>query len=159
MGAISGIEWTDATWNPIGACSIKSPGCIYCYAQGLAGTRLKHHALYAGTTDIVKDRPVFNGHLTAAPDDHPVWTWPMRWRGARNPRLGPGKPSMIFVGDMSDLFHEDRPEETIDRVFDVMKLSPSHIFQVLTKRASRMLEYLSDCSGIELLPRVARRFC
>jgi protein gp37 len=143
MGTSTGIEWTDATWNPIGGCSIASPGCINCYAQSLAGSRLKQHPLYTGTTDMVKGKHVFNGHLTAAPLDHPVWTWPLRWRGARKPRLGLGKPSMIFVGDMSDLFHEDRPDEIIDRVFAVMALCPHHIFQVLTKRAERMRDYCS----------------
>lgn len=143
MGYPTPIEWTDATWNPIGGCSIKSPGCKPCYAQQLAGTRLSSHPLYSGTTDLVKGKPVFNGHLTTAPHDHPVWKWPLTWRGAKQPKLGQGRPSMIFVGDMSDLFHEDRPDEVIDRVFAVMALCPQHVFQVLTKRASRMRAYFS----------------
>jgi len=147
MGANSKIEWCDATWNPIGGCSIASPGCTNCYAQGLAGTRLKDHPLYKGTTTESKAGPVFNGHLTAAPNDHPVWTWPMRWRGSKTPRRGPGARSLIFVGDMSDLFHEDRPDEVIDRVFAVMALCPQHDFQVLTKRAERMREYLTANTG------------
>jgi protein gp37 len=67
--------WTDATWNPVGGCSLKSPGCINCYAQSLAGTRLKNHPLYFGTTTLA-ERPLFNGRLTAAGVDDPVWTWP-----------------------------------------------------------------------------------
>jgi len=144
MGAGTGIEWTDATWNPIGGCSIHSPGCIHCYAQKLAGTRLKRHPLYAGTTKLVKGKPVFNGVLTAADDDAAVWRWPLSWRGAKQPVMGAGKPSLIFVGDMSDLFHEDRPDEVIDRVFAIMALCPQHIFQVLTKRADRLRRYLLD---------------
>lgn len=147
MGANSNIEWTDATWNPIGGCSIASPGCTNCYAQGLAGTRLKDHPLYRGTTSPSKAGPVFNGTLTAAPDDHPVWTWPLRWRGAKTPRRGPDARSMIFVGDMSDLFHADRPDAVIDRIFAVMALSPQHTFQVLTKRAERMRNYLTANTG------------
>ncbi|MFN4283472.1 MAG: phage Gp37/Gp68 family protein [Alphaproteobacteria bacterium] len=144
MGAETGIEWTDATWNPIGGCSIKSPGCANCYAMKIAGSgRLREHPLYNGVTSPSKAGPVFNGTLTALPDDHPTWTWPLRWRGSKTPKLGPGKPSMIFVGDMSDLFHEDRPDAVIDRVFAVMALAPQHIFQVLTKRADRMNDYLS----------------
>lgn len=140
------IEWTDASWNPIGGCSIRSPGCNPCYAQKLAGTRLRHHPLYAGTTTVVKGKPVFNGRLTAAPDDHPVWTWPLRWRGAKNPKLGPGKPSLIFVGDMSDLFHEDRPEAQIDRAVGAIVYS-RHIGQLLTKRPERMLAYFTDTAA------------
>jgi protein gp37 len=72
MGYPTPIEWTDATWNPIGGCSIKSPGRPPWYAQKLAGTRLKNHPLYAGTTNTVTGKPVFNGHLTVSPDDHPT---------------------------------------------------------------------------------------
>jgi protein gp37 len=143
MGAITAIEWTDATWNPVGGCSIKSPGCTNCYAQGLAGRRLKHLPLYAGTTTPSNAGPVFNGHLTRAADDADVWSWPVRWRGAKNPRLGPGKPSMIFVGDMADLFHEDRPRADIDRAVAAIIYSP-HIGQFLTKRPAVMRDYFTE---------------
>lgn len=146
MGYPTPIEWTDATWNIVGGCSIKSPGCINCYAQRLAGTRLAQHPLYAGTTSPSKAGPVFNGHLTAAPDDADVWIWPLRWRGAKEPKLGPGKPSLIFVGDMSDLFHEDRPVEVIDQVISTTGAADDqgrdHIFQILTKRADRLRDYM-----------------
>lgn len=159
MGYPTPIEWTDATWNPIGGCSIASPGCSPCYAQQLAGTRLKNHPLYAGITDLVKGRPIFNGTMTAAPADHDVWTWPIRWRGVpsdQRPVLGWQKPSMIFVGDMSDVFHENRPIEQIDRVFATISLS-RHVFQVLTKRADRMADW-SQRRGIdEMLGAVEHR--
>lgn len=144
--SVSAIEWTDATWNPIGGCSIKSPGCKPCYAQGLAGTRLLNHPLYAGTTTPNKDgKPVFNGHLTVAADEHPVWAWPLGWRGSKTPILGAGQPSLIFVGDMSDLFHEDRPIRDIDRVL-VAGLRSRHILQLLTKRADVMADYFENLS-------------
>jgi protein gp37 len=144
--AESKIEWTDATWNPIGGCSIKSPGCKPCYAQQLAGTRLLNHPLYAGTTTPNKDgKPVFNGHLTVAADFHPVWTWPLSWRGAKAPTLGVGKPSLIFVGDMSDLFHEDRPIRDIDRVI-IAGARSRHVLQLLTKRADVMANYVENLS-------------
>jgi len=143
MGYPTGIEWTDATWNPIGGCSIASPGCINCYAQELAGTRLAHLPLYAGTTDLVKGKHVFNGKLTVAPDNATVWRWPLSWRGAKQPKMGAGTPSTIFVGDMADLFHEERPAEHIDRVFAVIRAAEKHVFQVLTKRPHVMREYLT----------------
>jgi protein gp37 len=143
MGYPTDIEWTDATDNAVGGCSIESPGCIHCYAQGLAGTRLAHLPLYAGTTDRVKGRPVFNGKLTVAADGHYVWQWPLRWRGAKQPLLGPGQPSLIFVCDMSDLFHPDRPVEVIDRVLARIVYS-SHIGQLLTKRPQVMHAYFEE---------------
>lgn len=148
MAANTHIEWTDATWNPVGGCAVCSPGCTNCYAQRLAA-RLPDHPVYKGVVSPSKAGPVFNGTLTRAPDDHPAWTWPLRWRGAKTPKLGAGKPSMIFVGDMCDLFHEDRPVADIDRVFAVMALCPQHIFQVLTKRSARMRDYCVSLSESE----------
>jgi len=160
MADNTAIEWTDATWNPIGGCSITSPGCAPCYAQQLAGTRLKHHPLYAGTTTTVKGKPVFNGRLTAAPVDHPVWSFPLSWRGAKNPVMGSRARSLIFVGDMSDLFHEDRSLGYAMRVFEIGMRS-RHILQLLTKRPGRMLEFLKLWHDIgdgpeEWEPKLAR---
>ena len=151
MSGPSPIEWTDATWNPIGGCSIKSAGCAPCYAQGLAGTRLVDHPLYAGTTTrAASGKPVFNGRLTALPFDHPTWTWPLRWRGAKAPRLGPGRPSLIFVGDMSDLFHEDRPLGYATRVWmTAYRVEGRHILQTLTKRPEVMLDFVRRWHDVE----------
>ncbi len=151
MSGPSPIEWTDATWNPIGGCSIESPGCGPCYAQGLAGTRLRGHPLYAGTTtSTAKGKPVFNGHLTARPFDHPDWRWPLTWRGARRPRLGPGRPSLIFVGDMSDLFHPARPRGYAMRVWmTAYRVEGRHILQLLTKRPQVMLDFVRRWTDVE----------
>jgi protein gp37 len=55
---------------------------------------------------------------------------PKRWR----------KPSRVFVNSMSDLFHERMPASFLKEVFRVMKESPRHVFQILTKRHERLLE-------------------
>jgi len=123
------IEWTQDTWNPVTGCSVVSPGCANCYAMGLAGTRLAHHPSRAGLTTMSKAGPVWNGKVRLNED----WlTQPLKWK----------RPRMIFVCAHGDLFHENVPDEWIDRVFAVMALSPQHTFQVLTKRAQRMREYM-----------------
>ncbi|TPM55318.1 phage Gp37/Gp68 family protein [Mesorhizobium sp. B2-2-4] len=132
MADKSAIEWTDATWNPVVGCSILSPGCTHCYAMKMAGRieamgGAKH---YAGTTKKVNGNTVWTGKLAMAPDH--ILLQPLAWRA----------PRRIFVNSMGDLFHEDVPDEWIDRVFAVMALAPQHTFQVLTKRARRMREYL-----------------
>lgn len=144
MGATTEISWADATFNPIGGCTIASHGCNHCYAQRIAGSpRLAEHPLYKGVTTPSKNGPMFNGKLTVAPDDNPIWTWPIRWRGAKYPKAGIGQPSMIFVGDMSDLFHEDRPAAVIDKVVASIIYS-KHIGQLLTKRADIMRAYFTE---------------
>jgi protein gp37 len=140
----SNIEWTEQTWNPVVGCSILSPGCINCYAMPMA-LRIEAMNLqareagknpaaphYDGTTQRVNGNAVWTGKLALAPEQ--ILTRPLQRK----------KPTIYFVNSMGDLFHEDVPDEWIDRVFAVMALCPQHTFQVLTKRAERMREYLSD---------------
>ncbi len=124
------IEWTEATWNPIVGCSLASPGCTNCYAMQFAGTRLQQTPKYDGLTQPSKAGPVWTGKLAF---DEKALLAPLGWKKAR----------MVFVNSMGDLFHEDCPDEWIDRVFAVMILAHKHTFQVLTKRSARMREYLS----------------
>lgn len=117
MGLNSGIEWTEATWNPVTGCDKISPGCKHCYAERMA-RRLK----------AMGQRNYVNGfELTL--QEHAV-ELPLKWK----------KPQRIFVNSMSDLFHEEVPVAFIQRVFAVMKEAHWHRFQVLTKRSARLAE-------------------
>jgi protein gp37 len=51
------------------------------------------------------------------------------------------KPTIYFVNSMSDLFHEEVPFSFLDQVMQVIRLSPQHVFQILTKRAKQMARY------------------
>lgn len=141
MATNSTIEWTDTTWNPVSGCDKVSPGCAHCYAETMAA-RLKAMAL----KDIADGKdPGRKRHYIDAIDDKG------RWSGKMTPvpesladPLGWKKPRMVFVNSMSDLFHEDVPDEFIDRVFAVMYQAQWHTFQVLTKRAKRMAAYFAD---------------
>ncbi len=107
----SAIEWTEATWNPTSGCTKVSPGCDRCYAERI-------------TYRFPKTFP--NGFaLTLRPDALEI---PLRWK----------RPRTIFVNSMSDLFHKDVPDEYLQLVFDVMRRTPRHTYQVLTKRAERL---------------------
>jgi protein gp37 len=127
----SKIEWTDATWNPITGCSVLSPGCKHCYAMLLAGTRLSAHSSRAGLTIDTKAGPVWTGEVRF----NDQWLdQPLRWR----------QPRAIFVCAHADLFHESVPDSWIDQIFAMMAAAPQHLFQVLTKRPSRMAKYLKN---------------
>lgn len=133
---MTNIEWTDETWNPVVGCSLASPGCTNCYAMAGANRLLdKPGNHYEGTTQRVNGRPVWTGKLALAPDR--ILLAPLKRR----------RPTMWFVNSMGDLFHEDVPNEWIDTVFAVMALCPHHTFQVLTKRADRMRNYLLADNG------------
>ncbi len=117
------IEWTEQTWNPTVGCTKISPGCTHCYAESMA-IRLKAMGV----------KGYENGFkLTLLPD-------------RLNDPLLRKKPTIYFVNSMSDLFHEDVPFEYIDQVMNTIKKTPHHIFQILTKRAERMVEYFNQNS-------------
>lgn len=121
MSASSGIEWTEATWNPLTGCSKVSPGCVNCYAEKMA-LRLK-----------AIGHPNYADGFSLRMHDH-VLSLPLQWK----------KPKAIFVNSMSDLFHEEVSDDFIMRVFEVMSIADWHHFQILTKRSSRLLK-LSEC--------------
>jgi len=130
---MTAIEWTEQTWNPIVGCTIATPGCTNCYAMKMANRLANNPATphYAGTVKNVNGKTVWTGKMAMAPER--VLTAPLRRR----------KPTTYFVNSMGDLFHEDVPDEWIDRVFAVMALCPQHTFQCLTKRAKRMQAYMA----------------
>ena len=129
--AESSIEWTDATWNPIAGCSIVTAGCTHCYAMVLA-KRLEAMGMekYAGLTRRTGNRTVWNGTVR---QDRAALAIPYSWK----------KPRKVFVNSMSDLFHEQVERTFIEEVWQVMKDTPHHNYQVLTKRPDRMADIIS----------------
>lgn len=107
------IEWTDKTWNPTTGCTKVSPGCKYCYAEAI--------------TERFPQNFTNGFELTLHPNRLEE---PKKWRN----------PSRIFVNSMSDLFHEEIPFEFIENVFKVIKETPWHIYQILTKRPERVAQ-------------------
>lgn len=125
MATQSSIEWTDTTWNPLRGCTMVSEGCTNCYAMRMAHRFSGPDAAYEGLTRLSSRGPVWTGKIRLVPE---LLDEPLRWR----------KPRLVFVNSMSDLFHEKVPLEFIQRVFDVMKRTPQHRYQLLTKRAERL---------------------
>jgi protein gp37 len=120
MSEKSSIEWTDATWNPVRGCTKISPGCKHCYAETFAERfrGVKGHPYEQG----------FDLRLVPAKLNEPF-----KWSA----------PRMVFVNSMSDLFHDEVPDEYIERVARVMVNANWHTYQVLTKRAERLRKLLS----------------
>ncbi len=116
----SKIEWTDKTWNPITGCSKKSTGCLNCYAEVMS-RRLKAmgQAKYSNGFSVTLHEQCLEE--------------PLLWKGTHN----------IFVCSMSDIFHEEVPFEFVDKMFDIIKCTPQHRYQILTKRAERMAKYFA----------------
>ena len=117
----SSIEWTELTWNPTTGCSKYSNGCKYCYAE-IMSKRLQ-------AMGVEKYRDAFEVRI------HPdQLLLPYKWK----------TPKIVFVNSMSDLFHNEVPANFIKRVFSIMNDNPQHVFQVLTKRAERLVELSAE---------------
>jgi len=118
MTTQTAIEWTEQTWNPVTGCTKISPGCKHCYAETMA--RRLHAMGVRGYAAGFK--------LTLVPER---LAEPLRRR----------KPTVYFVNSMSDLFHKQVPDSYIQQVFDVIRQTPQHTYQILTKRAERLPKF------------------
>ena len=140
------IEWTDFTWNPVSGCTKISPGCKNCYAERYAMRKL--------------------GKFSA---DHQVWS--IRNGGnARDREFGDvrehpeelgkttelKKPHKIFVGSITDIFHDNVSKQFLDWILSEVLINKKHIYQVLTKRTKRMQQYFTDKSipGGNVIPNL-----
>ncbi|WHX47261.1 phage Gp37/Gp68 family protein [Paenibacillus woosongensis] len=117
MAANSQIEWTEATWNPVTGCTKVSQGCKNCYALAMS-KRL-----------VAMNNPRYKNGFNVTLH-HDLIDLPLKWK----------KPRKIFVNSMSDMFHEDIPDEFIFSIFHTMNLASWHTFQILTKRSERLKE-------------------
>lgn len=121
MTKYSKIEWTESTWNPVVGCTKVSPGCKNCYAEAMS-KRLQAMGV----------KGYENGfQLTILPERLSI---PLQRK----------KPTIYFVNSMSDLFHEEVSSDYIEQVFEIIKQSSQHKFQILTKRAERMAAFFDN---------------
>jgi protein gp37 len=120
MTSASRIEWTERTWNPTTGCTKISAGCTHCYAKVMA-RRL--HAIGTSGYEAGFNLALHEGRLTQ----------PLLRRA----------PTVYFVNSMSDLFHKDVPDSFLDLVFNVIRATPQHTYQILTKRARRLPKYFA----------------
>jgi protein gp37 len=127
----TGIEWTNATWNPMTGCTKISRGCDHCYAAVLAHTKTRANYL---KREPVKDTPANRENPFAPRFWEERLVQPLKWK----------TPMRIFVNSMSDVFHAHFSLAMIRRVFEVMNQAHWHDFQVLTKRPERTLRYAAE---------------
>lgn len=141
---MTGIEWTDRTWNPIRGCSRVSEGCRNCYAERQAARFVKPGQAFHGFAKVVAPRDSLdrvgrrrNGWTGKVELIEHKLREPLSWR----------KPAKVFVNSMSDLFHEGLPDRDIDRILLVMEQAHRHTYQILTKRPEVMRGYMAERFG------------
>ena len=112
------ISWTDHTWNPVTGCDQVSPGCKNCYAL-VQAERFRGSPGWPNGFDLQ-----------------------LRPQSLEKP-LKRKTPARFFVNSMSDLFHEDIPDDYLRKVWAVMTWCEHHTFQILTKRAEEMSDRIA----------------
>lgn len=118
----NGIEWCDATYNPIGGCK---HGCRWHMPDG--------------TTAICYAETVAEGVARTA---YPQGFGHHYWHPNRlNEPLSVKTPARIFLDSMSDIMGHWVPDEQIQAVLDVCRAAHWHTFQLLTKNAPRLLKF------------------
>lgn len=122
------IEWTNETWNPVVGCTKLSSGCAECYAEKFA-VRLAGNEKTQFYKKVI-DNGRWNGKTLVRISE---FDRPERWK----------RPRMIFVCSMGDLFHDSVPFTAINSLFSVMSDFDRHIYQILTKRPQRVLDFFS----------------
>lgn len=111
MGEQSGIQWTQATWNPWHGCVKVSPGCKYCYMY-------RDKEKYGqNPMEVVRSKTTFKN--------------PLKWK----------EPKLIFTCSWSDWFI-DLADEWRPEAWEIIKATPQHTYQILTKRPERIVTHL-----------------
>ena len=118
------ISWAEFSWNPVSGCTKISEACQNCYAEVMARRLQGNHI--RGYEQGFK--------VTLHPER---LTEPLTWK----------KPTMVFVVSMGDLFHQDVPFDFIDNIMQVIRQTPQHTYQLLTKRPDRMADYFQTRHG------------
>lgn len=142
MGSRTGIEWTDATWNPIRGCTRVSEGCRHCYAERVAARFSGPEQPYEGLAVMRNGEPRWTGEVGFIAEHLED---PLKWRS----------PKRVFVNSMSDCWHPAVSDEWLDKIFAIMARCPQHTFQILTKRPQGMLNYFTDPSRVDRIEKRA----
>lgn len=117
MAQTSGIEWTDATYNPWVGCHKVSPACAHCYAE----REMTRYGQDFNTVRRTKDATFYA---------------PLRWK----------EPRKIFTCSWSDFFIEEADDWRPD-AWSVIMNTPQHTYQILTKRIARVAEEMGVLWG------------
>jgi protein gp37 len=123
---MNGKYW-DKPWSLVDGCTPCSPGCDHCWSAAMTH-RFTHPSIHTNMSHVEDGLMTtcnghFNGIIRTRPDRLSI---PLKCR----------KPTVYAV--WNDLFHEDVPDDFINRAFEVMEACKQHTFLVLSKRPGRM---------------------
>ena len=107
MGQITGIEWTDKTWNPWHGCHKVSAGCKNCY--------------------MFRDKKRYGQDPNVVARSKTQFRAPLNW---------PEVPSLCFTCSWSDWLIEEA-DAWREEAHEIIRATPWITYQILTKRIER----------------------
>lgn len=110
----SDINWTEFTWNPWWGCNHVSSECDFCYIDGIMQNMGYNPKKVVRTSPITFNKP-----------------------------LNLKEPEFIFTCSMGDFFHKQADLWRKD-AWGIIRNTPQHTYQILTKRPERILECLPE---------------
>ncbi len=113
MAKTTQIQWTESSWNPWQGCTKVSEECANCY-------------MYSD-----KERYGQNPSIVIRSSNETFYQPLKKWK----------EPTLIFACSWSDFFHECA-DIWRDEAWDIIRKTPYHIYQILTKRPERIKEHL-----------------
>jgi protein gp37 len=144
------IEWATHSLNPILGCSLVSEGCRNCYAMARAHLTEHNPAVHDVDYFLAGETEVTNGHPYAGlTTDARKWSGELHYIPNRVDEIARWtKPRpRVFVGSMSDVFHESAPLRWISEIMAAVRERPDSSFLFLTKRPERLLEWQAYMGG------------
>jgi protein gp37 len=124
MGQVTGISWTDHTFNPWWGCTKVSSGCDNCYADTFDKR--------TGGAHWGKGVP-----RREFGDKH--WNEPLKWNREAEKQ---GVKHKVFCASMADVMDDEAPIGTRERLWGLIDDTPWLTWQLLTKRPHRYERYL-----------------
>lgn len=132
MGIVTGIAWTNHTFNAWIGCAKVSPGCANCYAD-------RQNDRYRWTSGW---GPGQERHITSGSN----WNEPIRW--AKKARVA-GLREMVFCASLADVFDHEAPVSARRSLWQLIRSTSDILdWQIVTKRPHR-IELVMKEDGLE----------
>jgi protein gp37 len=131
---MTGIEWTEETFNPWQGCTKVSAGCLHCYAETLAQRNLRGEDFavkWGKGQKRVRNSPEY-------------WQKPLSWDKKAQREM---RRIKVFAASMADIFDEEVDQSWRDDFWNLVKRCPNLDWQVLTKRPQNIAQMLPDDWG------------
>lgn len=148
----TGIQWIPATDNACVGCSPLSIACQGCYGVYEAKRTIWRLQAIAKSEEALKTLEAYKKALRWENGEPVGWSGTVQFvPHALKKIVSQKKPTVFFMGSMTDMFHDTVQTEWLDQIFEAMLKAPQHRYTFLTKRPRNMVDKLSDTKAGRIL--------